>query len=80
MKYKYGREGHFYTTFIMNSSVLYQYLCISLMSEYDLWWRVSSGLLFNEFKSRNSKLMEMNVPVKMFISAQTSAQGKKVLF
>ncbi len=42
------------------------------MSEYDLWWRVSSGLLFNEFKSRNSKLMEMNVPVKMFISERKS--------
>lgn len=63
MKDNYGREGHFYTTFIMNSSVLYQYLCISLMSEYDLWWRISSGLLFNEFKSKNSKLVEMSVPV-----------------
>lgn len=32
------------TTFIMNSSVLYQYLCTSFMSECDLWRRISSGL------------------------------------
>lgn len=56
---QYRREGHLNTTFYINSSVLYQYLCLNMI--YDL--RVSSGLLLDELKAKNSTLREKHVPV-----------------